>query len=413
MRRATCLLVALALACGDGQDDPAGPGITGNAELGRVAFMQSCASCHANGAGFDLAYFGFPASDIVRRAVKHVDASTASDIAAYIASLGVSAIGTTTPPFQPGGGVAISDSHFWRELFGTAGWPADMTAERLRAIDLRTTPVPLQMPLWSSEEDETDWLPREPVPEEVLQANDGALAAAIETYHASPGTPALLTAIERFVEATPADYGVCQGEVGAHENSVDCFEARRWMSAFAAIHFLQHEPGAEIPLPVIRLWWSTGEAAVTRYFRYASDEPRRTVSAWLYLAFSYAPTAFAEESGYLGQFIQSDDRPRLAMLTALRRMVAEDGVHLTIPSQRFRDADLAVTRGPIEWRADVLDFALRYLLETAVPLEGEQLALAEVYLEFAFDVVAETDVPSERMEELLRLHDQLLARIRG
>ncbi|MFN2420490.1 MAG: hypothetical protein ABR527_03835, partial [Gemmatimonadota bacterium] len=40
---------------------------------GRAAFTTVCAACHSSRDGFDLAFFGFSDSTIVRRAVFHVD----------------------------------------------------------------------------------------------------------------------------------------------------------------------------------------------------------------------------------------------------------------------------------------------------------------------------------------------------
>ncbi|GIT52818.1 MAG: hypothetical protein Ct9H300mP15_30310 [Gemmatimonadota bacterium] len=58
-----------------------------NAELGRVAFKEECASCHAAGDGFDLAVFSFPDSTIIRRALGHVNELAANDIVAHIRTI--------------------------------------------------------------------------------------------------------------------------------------------------------------------------------------------------------------------------------------------------------------------------------------------------------------------------------------
>ena len=64
-----------------------------------MAFQTSCGPCHASRDGFDLAYFGFPSADVIRRAVAHVDSATARDIAAFmLGNLGRSARSRTDMP---------------------------------------------------------------------------------------------------------------------------------------------------------------------------------------------------------------------------------------------------------------------------------------------------------------------------
>ncbi|NOT07440.1 MAG: hypothetical protein HOP28_04455 [Gemmatimonadales bacterium] len=114
LRRAACLLSGLVLALGCSAPDPVSPAPpappvadqVAAIARGHTAFESSCASCHASRDGFDLAFFGFGKSNIVRRAVRHVPQSTAEDIAAYIASLGVASRGRSFRIFQPRGGVA-------------------------------------------------------------------------------------------------------------------------------------------------------------------------------------------------------------------------------------------------------------------------------------------------------------------
>ena len=72
LRAALALLLPLALACTEA--DPTGafveeaPDLTdlGDPMAGAVAFQEECASCHASGDGFDLAFFAFTDTTIIR-----------------------------------------------------------------------------------------------------------------------------------------------------------------------------------------------------------------------------------------------------------------------------------------------------------------------------------------------------------
>ncbi len=81
MRRLLPTLALLSFAAGCSNESPMGPaGTPANPLLGRSAFARECAQCHAAADGFDLAFFSFTDTTIIRRAVKHVDTATARDI---------------------------------------------------------------------------------------------------------------------------------------------------------------------------------------------------------------------------------------------------------------------------------------------------------------------------------------------
>ncbi|NOT06700.1 MAG: hypothetical protein HOP28_00700 [Gemmatimonadales bacterium] len=423
------LFVLLTAACSTGEGPlgpvpPAAPPppLALNAELGRLAFEASCASCHVRSEGFDLALFGFSEADIVRRGSHHVSETTARNIAAYVRSLGIQPIGRNSVPFQPGSRVTDSDAQFWRDLFGTDGWPEQLTPEALAAIDVRKLNAPLQLPLWSVENGDGDWLSDAALDPALVQYDGGALDAAIAAYRADPTTARLLQAVSRFETATrQPPSAACEGITGAHVRPRACFEARRWMSAFAAVHFLRQR-AAEVPVEVIRLWWATGEASVTLFFFPPDGRrvERPAVAGWLYLGFSYAPTAFPEENGYLGQFTVSSGFPRLAVFTALRRMVGQGEVHFAGSNQRFRDAFLAALRAPDEIKAEALRFAYRFLLRRLDAGERPSTQLlsgARTNVNAAFGTVDERvqagwlRVAPALLNEITTLRDELTRRL--
>ncbi|MEW5916309.1 MAG: hypothetical protein AB1762_07885 [Gemmatimonadota bacterium] len=417
IHRARCITTILgfllATSCGGSESNAVAPRVP-DPEAGRTAFVVSCAGCHASRDAFDLALFGFAASDIVRRALAHVSQETAEDIAAYVASLRVQPRGRSHHPFQPGTQIVRNDEEFWRAQFGTSGWPANLTPEVLRSIDTRRLDVPLALPLWSSEGDDTDWLPEVPLSSQLLGAQNGVLRSAIDAYYAAPTTANLLSAIARFVRVSTADAAaLCYGEANTHSQPRDCFEARRWMSSFAAQHFLR--PGADaIPVEVADLFWSTGEAAVTVFFRERAH-PRSMVWGWLYLGYSFAPTRFKEDNGYLGQFLQSDEKSWLATFTALRRMVATEDVHNGLPAQRFWDASLATTRAPRGQRANVAEFSYTFLrdwLATGAVLDANQSSQAKEFIAFTDERVSEESAELAQLNRIAALRQDILQRLR-
>lgn len=389
-----------------------------DATLGRTAFVASCASCHASGDGFDLAFFDFSDADIVRRGVAHVDTATARDITAYIRSLDVTPVGRNFRPFQPGGQEVLrSDRDFWERLFGTNGWPSDLTPEALRSIDPKEVAVSLGLPQWSSEPDESDWMPERPLPEEILSADGGAVRGALERYLASPTMDGLLEVIGHFrrvtTDATLSAVPVCEGETAAHTRPVECFEARRWMSSLAGVHVLRGDEGTPVPFEVARLWWEAGEAAVSHYFL-TDPTPLRhpDVARWLYLGFIFAPEAFPERNGYLGQFLQSSQLERLATFAMLRRMVGEGRAHQMHDDQHYVDATNAVLRAPRELALDVAAFGHRVLLDRVkAGIFPEDTTIARYLVRRMWEIIEMhgIDTSSARANEVAALRDELLA----
>src|ERR1041385_8609895 len=116
------------------ESPPGGP----DPALGRIAFEQSCSTCHASRDGFDLAMFGFTDTTIIRRAVKHVDSATAPNIAACARPVWAPRDPEKLRRFQPGGTMLAGALEFAQALFGRDAWPAELTTARLQAIDPRT-----------------------------------------------------------------------------------------------------------------------------------------------------------------------------------------------------------------------------------------------------------------------------------
>ena len=184
-------LVFIALA-GCDRTEPVGPDVSGSFDLavarGEIAFLGECAQCHAARDGFDLAFFQFTDTTIVRRAVAHVTDPTAQDIVAYISSLDTYASSRHARPFHPGEALLSSDRSFAIRLFGMEGIPPDLDTEALRGIDPLEVAVAVPLPQWSIEENNLDWMRDGELPDRILDDRASLARERLAQYYSNPTT---------------------------------------------------------------------------------------------------------------------------------------------------------------------------------------------------------------------------------
>jgi hypothetical protein len=336
-----------------------------NPSLGQIAFEQNCSQCHAARDGFDLAYFGYADSTIVRRALKHVNSTTAAQIAAYIVSMSAPHVSQSLRLFQPGGSTASSDVDFALGALGQDGWPATMTASQLRAIDPLQLRIVPKLLIWSDEGSNLDWMPDDSLPSAILTYAGSAGATALASYNASPTTQNLVAAVTALHNADHASANAgapCMFFVASRVNYEQCFEVRRWISSLVAQHMLRSGITRPIATPLHGIWWEVGDAA--RRSRNQTGQIANTVQnwvAWMYLGWMFDPAGVAAvyTTGGLRQLGLS----RHATFVALRSLVArppgsfqED---LTVWVD-FREFALSV---PASWTTPAASFALRHLID--------------------------------------------------
>jgi len=348
-----------------------GPTPAGDPSAGRSAFVASCVACHANRDGFDLAFFGFPPDDIIRRAIGHVDLAAARDIAAFVASIDLDRKHGNAPPFQPGLEVADGDANFWEVAFGAVEGPPRLSAEELVGVDLRTLVVPLPFPPWSDESGDGDWLPNQAVffDEGVLFGAPGGTASVvnelIEHYEADPSVEGLLEILSWVERATTDEAtSLCRGHPGTHPDARRCFEARRWAGALAVQHVMRSGDLETVPPEVLDLWWGIGEVAIS-VFAHEGGPPRHApseVAAWFYLAYSFAPDRFPDRFGYMGQFLSLGPWPMFATFVNLRRLVDPTPMMDGAPEARYHAAAMATATAPPAWKATTAEFSYLELL---------------------------------------------------
>ena len=371
---------------------------------GRVAFAASCASCHASGDGWDLAFFDFGESDVIRRASRHVSAETAVDIAGYIQSLRVPPRDRSFRPFQPMNAALASDGEFWTEAFGAPAntWPADLTPEHLRRLSFRNVRLPFALPPWSLEVSNNDWMPDVALPAEVLRARGDTLQKILDAYYRSPSDDVLrlFVAVFRDIVNASAENGapLCGGFPGFQPRFTECFDALRWASTLTAAHFLRRGITENIPADVLDLWWDTGKAAVTESLRGHSattiqehQEILKRTAGWLTLAFSYAPMRFTDAGAdYLGQFLQQAGFSHFATAVYLHRMTSDGPANTPETSgNRILEGSAAVFRAPNSLKYHTALFVLDYLIgrmDAGAHYDASRRTDIERNLAFSFDV---------------------------
>lgn len=414
--RVALLLLPLVAACEDGagSSGPLDPGAAdppGDPVAGAAAFVADCAGCHASGDGFDLAFFSFPDTTILRRAEPHVDATTAEDIAAYLATLAVDPVPRGTRPFQPGGVVLVDDLSFAFDLFGVDAWPAGWSTAELLAVDPTKIRVAVPLPQWSDESTNLDWMPDDPLTDGILDNRDGLARFALERYYASRSTAAAVDAVRalRLADRDPTSAVAPCGRDDLDVPLLDgngCFETRRWTASLAAQHLLRGDVDGAVDPALHDAWWDVGNAARLAV-RDGLDLERAVENwaAWMYLGWMFAPDRHA--TVYTGNGLRRIGLPRHATFVALRSQVARaEGSFAPYP-----DLANAARFAPIHWAYEATTFGYRHLLDrlaTGDRPPEERLEEARTDVALAWEVASRKVRPDQAVE-LALLRDRVLA----
>lgn len=410
-----CLVLAalvLLTACSDesptGQPQPQ----IGDPMRGQVAFATSCATCHASHDGLDLAAFRFSDTTIVRRAVAHVDTATARDIVAHIRSLHATPLDRGTRLFQPGDYPVGSDAEFAMRLFNADAWPADMTSAKLRAIDTRAVRVAIQMPVWSDEQSNLDWMPDVPLPNDILDEQGSLVRAAIAGYRIAPTKENLVRAVAALRSADrrlTSTASPCLLEDSVRVNYLSCFQVRRWTSSLVAQHMVRYGISGTIDPMVHDVWWDVGNVARKSIKQGQSviANARQNWAEWMYLSWSFDPSR--HPSVYTGGGLNGLGFPRHATFIALRSQVARP-TRSTMP---YADVQSAAAFAPASWAYQVLSFGYNHLLERLAAgdrpnVDGMQTARDHVNQAY---MNVTRKVPAAQLPALQALRDQVLAQL--
>jgi len=410
--------VASTAACGtDGSLGPTDetPTISGNVLAGLDAFEQECASCHSSRDGFDLAFFAFPDSTIIRRAVGHVDTATAHDIVAYIRTVRSLPTSRGFRAFQPGGSRASGDANFATQLFGADRWPAALTAPQLAAIDPLGVRIALDFPLWSFEGSNLDWMPDGPIDDAIVdyQTEYGVPRPFLESYYATRSEEDLLMAVItlRVADRDPNNPAApCVMEPFDRFQPTKCFETRRWIASLAGQHMLRNNQHAAVHPFLHDGWWDVGFAAFRS--QQTGDEVDASLqnwAQWMYIGWAFEPDRHA--SVYLAIALTRLGLPRHATFHALRSMVARP----KNSSAPFKDLRTTAQFAPDHWTYDAVRFGFEHLLDRlqegiALPrqdqIDEDRLAVMEAYA-----LAARKLTDQAQRDELLRLRDEVTAGI--
>jgi hypothetical protein len=394
--------------------DPAGPVDDESASLaiahGETAFLGECSSCHASRDGFDLAFFQFPDSTIVRRALAHVPEATAHDIAAYIRSLDTRIAFRHARPFQPGGGLVLNDMAFAIRLFGMDGIPTGLDSDAIRAIDPLDVAVAVPLPEWSVEANSLDWMPERALPASILDDRSSLARMRLDRYYADPTTEnltltiAALRSADRRVDNPSAP---CLLEDPARVDYQGCFEVRRWTASLAAQHMLRHGLSDPIHRTLHDAWWDVGNVARKAVNANADlENGQMNWATWMYLGWIFDPGEHA--SIYTGGGLNRIGLPRHATFVALKSIVSRREDNPAV----FADARSVAQFAPNGWAFDATRIAFEHLLERLAngerPTDPARLAESREFVNQAYGLAARK-VGAQQSATLASLRDQVLA----
>jgi hypothetical protein len=338
---------------------------------GQTAFVASCASCHASRDGFDLAYFSYSDTNIVRRALKHVSSTTAWSIATYIATIPSPKVPENTLLFQPGGSVisggtnATGDVNFALAAFGQNAWPASYTRNDVLAINPKTLRIALPLLPWSDETNTREWMPKDSLPLPILTFNGNAAANALAAYYANPtvaGLEAVSAAVNNASYNVANSIAPCQVAVISRTDFQQCFEIRRWVASLSVTHKLR--TGIAFLSPALYLdWWNVGNIArLSRGYPGQVPDYLQQQARWMYLGWMHdVPN---EPAKYGTDAFRTLGMPRHATWKALRSIVARaPGVFLenVSPYVDFKEIALSTPAGTA-WSYNAGKFGLNELL---------------------------------------------------
>lgn len=371
-------------------------------EMGRQEFKKECSGCHVRQDGFDLAHFSFSNFDINRRSIHHVNQEKTDSIVAYINSLNVEKVEEDVPPFFPG---KVKDGKaFGEALFGEDQWDKDLTMEGLLAIDPLTVALPFDLPLWSKEGINTDWMPNKPLNESVLDSEDSAVRIALDAYNEdTTSDEALFNLLSKLFNTLKfSDTGPCQSNSPNYDVDI-CFDGWRWRAALAFQHDRALGLDGSRHGPV---YWDVGFHGAMNQVGDELINARENWGTWLYLGFMAKP-GVSLGTGYLGKGLQQRQLmyPRVGTFAILREMVSRpDGNY-----RAYKDLEKLVRFGHGTWLLNASYTAVDIIekRQAIAPnigglsyLKYHQNALSSRYGEEADELVKRLQVLIDELESL-------------
>lgn len=337
---------------------------------GQQAFESQCTPCHSNRDGFDAAYFSYTDTNIVRRALGHVDTATAWRIADYIRLLSVPKVPESTRLFQPGGGLVLgTDASFAVQLFGADQWPSSLTRAQLLAIDPRDVAISFALPQWSNEANKpTEWVAKTPLDAATLDFGGARVRTALASYEASPSPSTLGLAVQAIWEVTKTGWRTPDAPCPYQwrKTAPDwnaCFNALTWASSLGADYMLRRGLTGFVDARLSNVWWQTGMTA--HHSRQQTSVPpvpsaKEAAEVWFYLGWMMNPAGV--EAIYTTTLLKERGRPRQATWVAERSLVARLPNVWSEDVNPFADFLEVTTVAPTNWTVNATRFALAELL---------------------------------------------------
>jgi len=327
-----------------------GLALLGDPEHGRELFAHECAGCHVQTDAFDLASFGFSDEDILRRAGGHVEYNDGLDILAFVRSSSVSPREGERPIALS---VANSDVDFAERLFGQDAWPEDLRWDELKEIDPMDVAVAFELPVWSDEETNLDWMPDRKLPEVIV--NDLEVQEALAA-HRKEGSSETASHLLDTINQTEwrSDDGPCAhshelpDNPRSEEEATACFEFRRWGASILIQQAMSDGKTMTEALAVLRgPMFAVGWAAKEGYTNgEILEKSAKNWAIWMYPSWAIAPDV--QGPNYISKAMLANDLPRHATFVLARTLAGRPNLaHITM-----RDL---TARAHIDWLIPAFD----------------------------------------------------------
>ncbi len=361
--------------------------LLGDSASGRVLWLANCQKCHGHRKADDVRFFAYDDSVIVRRALAHVNAQGALDIAAHVRALGPR--GPLTPNtwlYQPGSpAVAVaSDSMFGVTHMGSDAWPLTWTRDTLLAQNIRNVQIPLTLPTWGDELTRFDWLPGNvnsgQIPDTLLATS--FVQNLFTTYYANENMTNAKALAEGLrarghlmsVADAPCVYlDASNGDTIAQRrySPQGCFDLAKWGAAFCYMAGAKKGLSADSILSACeKTWWETGHMAhKAQQFAGRSwctvkcqiELRNEQIVAWIYLGSMKTWAANNDASLYFCGPAQNIGLTRWCTWYASMQMVRRPAT-TSGSSEACSDIDSNATFGHPAWLRRSQEFLLREMM---------------------------------------------------
>ncbi len=355
-----------------------GGGIIGDSARGRTAWLTNCQPCHTGDQGWDIRNIAVSDTNIIRRALPHVNDTTAADIVAHIRALGAAGpLTKNTWLYQPGSPATpvASDSMFAVTLFGADQWRTSISRDTLLNINVRNVRIPIALPKWSDEATRYDWVPGQGGINEGQLPDTLLTLGSVQTRFANwRNNPTMANAVilaehlrvrgheSALLPDAPCTYGYPNNSSPFYR-AQDCFDLAKWSASFCYTAGLRLGiSGDSILSACEKTWWEAGHMAhKAQQFARTIDLRDLQITAWIYLGSLKTLAANNDASLYFCGPASHISLNRWCSFYASMQLVRRPGLTAG-SSEACSDIQSTAQFGYAPWHRNLIEFQLREMM---------------------------------------------------